>query len=536
MKNITKTLMMSMCLALAGCGLSDPWEEWSDEGKMPADRVVPSEVKETLCSAEGWKMTYQEVDFYYSFDENGTVTCNSNLFVDQTLTSYHFNWTDPSSVILTVEGAGHLASLEENPFGNDIVITDYSSESIACTDESGTVSVTMTPVTSADIEAMDTEKWQVRTYLVSEDWWTFNYGGYDFYYKFAEDGTVQCNSNIPQQASSSTYAFSGTVDDLVLTINGGGHISYLPEESRIEAFNVGASSATEIELTPVSSQASLKFVPATDAKVEEVDENKGASLVSNAFVQNNYHYGVVRNSDGLFLAHYVAEYENDGITTELGNVEFDVLYDRKLTHKTVSVASVESDGTINFSEPVSINGTEVSSMVYNTADNTLSVGEMHVTSNIDAADWFINDFKTYVIIPGENRGDAEESLMSEIKTAADKGWGKWEISDRDNRPLICTGRTWVCFYGSAQAKPEDIRTDEKDKIKFPLYETDGIRGFSSKDEAAIAEVEGLAPNLLDVFFDSEWYVILEGEKNADNSQLYLISSDTDKWFKADRDM
>ena len=327
MKNITKTLMMSMCLALAGCGLSDPWEEWSDEGKMPADRVVPSEVKETLCSAEGWKMTYQEVDFYYSFDENGTVTCNSNLFVDQTLTSYHFNWTDPSSVILTVEGAGHLASLEENPFGNDIVITDYSSESIACTDESGTVSVTMTPVTSADIEAMDTEKWQVRTYLVSEDWWTFNYGGYDFYYKFAEDGTVQCNSNIPQQASSSTYAFSGTVDDLVLTINGGGHISYLPEESRIEAFNVGASSATEIELTPVSSQASLKFVPATDAKVEEVDENKGASLVSNAFVQNNYHYGVVRNSDGLFLAHYVAEYENDGITTELGNVEFDVLYD-----------------------------------------------------------------------------------------------------------------------------------------------------------------------------------------------------------------
>ena len=46
----------------------------------------------------------------------------------------------------------------------------------------------------------------------------------------------------------------------------------------------------------------------------------------------------------------------------------------------------------------------------------------------------------------------------------------------------------------------------------------------------------LAPNLLDVFFDSEWYVILEGEKNADNSQLYLISSDTDKCFKADRDM
>ena len=202
----------------------------------------------------------------------------------------------------------------------------------------------------------------------------------------------------------------------------------------------------------------------------------------------------------------------------------------------IAYATDLESGDLLESEPVSINGTEVSSMVYNTADNTLSVGDMHVTSNIDAADWFINDFKTYVIIPGENRGDAEESLMSEIKTAADKGWGKWEISDRDNRPLICTGRTWVCFYGSAQAKPEDIRTDEKDKIKFPLYETDGIRGFSSKDEAAIAEVEGLAPNLLDVFFDSEWYVILEGEKNADNSQLYLISPDTDKWFKADRDM
>lgn len=67
MKNIAKTLMMSFCAVLAGCGMTDPWEEWSDEGQFPEDRMVPSEVKAALCAADGWKMTYNNVNFYYAF-------------------------------------------------------------------------------------------------------------------------------------------------------------------------------------------------------------------------------------------------------------------------------------------------------------------------------------------------------------------------------------------------------------------------------------------------------------------------------------
>lgn len=546
MKTVKTLIMTVFCLSVAGCGLSDPWRDWEDAGTMPEDRLLPSEIKETLCSAEGWRLTYDNRDFYFQFSEDGNVVCNSDFFQNAVTTSYHLDWDTPEEVYVVITGGGHFSYLDDNVFGETLVITSFGDNEMTCRYENGTEEYTMTAVSDADIQTMNDTKWSVRTILASADWWTFTYDGYDFYYKFSEDGTVECNSNIPQQASSTTYSFSGTVEDMVLTISGGGHISYLPEEYHVESFNVVSSSSSEIQLTTVPSGISLVFTPVSDTDVEAVEVQKGAALVENAFVQNGFSHGVVRNADGGFLAHFTVDYTADGITTTLEQFNFNVLYNRVLSHKTVSVSSVEADGTITFSEPVSVNGTDVSSIVYNTSDNTVTAGEMNITANTGMADWIVSDFKTYVLRPSalENRGDMEQTMMDIFNEHSDT-WDKLELSDRSNRPFIYTpkngnlgGRTWTCFYAANSDPLDGIKTDEPDRIRFdrPYSRVVDINGGAIPENFQ-AEIAEFYPVIMDAFYHADGlYVILEGERNADNSQLYLISPTTDKWFKMDRDI
>ena len=42
-------ILMALCLTLSGCGMTDVWKDWENEGQMSDDRLRPSEVK-TLFS------------------------------------------------------------------------------------------------------------------------------------------------------------------------------------------------------------------------------------------------------------------------------------------------------------------------------------------------------------------------------------------------------------------------------------------------------------------------------------------------------
>ena len=79
MKKIRYTLLASCLFALCGCGTTDVWKDWEDQGTMNEEtRLRPSEVKKLLCAADGWKLSYEGVDFYLQFDENGNVITNTN--------------------------------------------------------------------------------------------------------------------------------------------------------------------------------------------------------------------------------------------------------------------------------------------------------------------------------------------------------------------------------------------------------------------------------------------------------------------------
>lgn len=69
MKKLIYIMLSLCCLVFYSCGMTEPWKDWEHEGDMSADRLRPSEVKELLCAADGWKMIYQGVTFYFQFDE-----------------------------------------------------------------------------------------------------------------------------------------------------------------------------------------------------------------------------------------------------------------------------------------------------------------------------------------------------------------------------------------------------------------------------------------------------------------------------------
>lgn len=78
MKKLIYIMLSLCCLVFYSCGMTEPWKDWEHEGDMSADRLRPSEVKELLCAADGWKMIYQGVTFYFQFDEEGNVASDSD--------------------------------------------------------------------------------------------------------------------------------------------------------------------------------------------------------------------------------------------------------------------------------------------------------------------------------------------------------------------------------------------------------------------------------------------------------------------------
>ena len=56
MKKLIYIILSLCCLVFYSCGMAEPWIDCGLEGDMSADRLRPSEVKELLCAADGWKM------------------------------------------------------------------------------------------------------------------------------------------------------------------------------------------------------------------------------------------------------------------------------------------------------------------------------------------------------------------------------------------------------------------------------------------------------------------------------------------------
>lgn len=156
MKKLTY-ILLTLCLTLYSCGMTDVWKEWENEGKMSPDRLKPSEVKKALCAAEGWKINYEGHICYFQFDENGTVITDTDksILEDKVESDYHLDFDGEKVVLLTMSGAlKYLPGSPEETFA----ITDISDREIVMTGRTDARELNFVPVTTAELKANENDK------------------------------------------------------------------------------------------------------------------------------------------------------------------------------------------------------------------------------------------------------------------------------------------------------------------------------------------------------------------------------------------
>lgn len=153
MKKLTYILTALCLMFLYSCGTTDVWKEWESEGMPSPDRLKPSEVKNVLYAADGWKLNYRGHDFYFQFFEDGTVIANSDTSIEEatTYTTYHFDSRGNDLVALTIEGGGHLSTLTDGS-EDTYLISDIAENKITCTGEKNGVAMNLSAVTATEID------------------------------------------------------------------------------------------------------------------------------------------------------------------------------------------------------------------------------------------------------------------------------------------------------------------------------------------------------------------------------------------------
>ena len=121
MKKLIYIMLSLCCLIFYSCGMTEPWKDWEHEGDMSADRLRPLEVKELLCAADGWKMIYQGVTFYFQFDEEGNVASDSDetLLKNEVGTDYSLDFQG-EKVVFAYLAEWRNATIFERKLGDDI--------------------------------------------------------------------------------------------------------------------------------------------------------------------------------------------------------------------------------------------------------------------------------------------------------------------------------------------------------------------------------------------------------------------------------
>ncbi len=154
-------IILTLCLALSSCGMTDVWKDWENEGTMSEDRLRPSEVKALLCSGDGWKMTYEGTTFFFQFTEGWNVTSDTDETMLQSAveTDYYLDYEGEDRVLLTIVGNGMLQYLSENT-ESTLVITSYSDSEIRATGQENGLEMILTPATTAEMQQAQEAKRQ----------------------------------------------------------------------------------------------------------------------------------------------------------------------------------------------------------------------------------------------------------------------------------------------------------------------------------------------------------------------------------------
>ena len=136
----------------------NPYEKWEDEGLHAEDRLLPSLLKETLCSEEWWKATYDGKDLYFNFEEEGMAVSSSSLNEAPINTAYHLNWVGDYAVEILFDKDTHMSFMSEGYKERVIVVTSMDAGRIVAKGKQNGQEIILNPADEDEYEAMEAHK------------------------------------------------------------------------------------------------------------------------------------------------------------------------------------------------------------------------------------------------------------------------------------------------------------------------------------------------------------------------------------------
>ncbi len=370
---------------------------------------------------------------------------------------------------------------------------------------------------------------EVKSVLCAAEGWKLNYLGHDFYFQFFEDGTVIANSDTSiEEATTYTSCHFNTQGDhlIALTIDGGGHLSALPESLSESTYLISAVTDSRISCIGENTGVDMSMVSVTMDELNAQLKAKANLLMLLNMKKKGFMNGVVRNADGTFAAHYA-------ISSSESKIRFISIEDRIAVHQE---ADFIIDGSSFSFSGITLAGQNVTKLTYsNTGEGSAKLEGTYglkITSNKDITTYFEgSSYTTYEI--SKSKGDAKKELREELSWSS---ISTVEINNRLGRPVVvclngANGYGGYIFYWAGQeGQSATFTKNELDRVYFDIFLTQGLWGGT--EQGINATNQALSKFLAAWFHPDGLYMVEEivGSKNY----IYFLSPTTDNWFKIER--
>jgi len=375
---------------------------------------------------------------------------------------------------------------------------------------------------------------ELKDVLCATDVWKMDYQGITFYFQFKEDGTVISSPGEPyylQEDVVSSYAldYNGNTK-VLLTIDGSGALKYL--ENEIEStYIISAFSSDKITATGWAKGNEMNLIPAsatewnTLIEARETKQEKYRNIIE--ALKGNSCYGVLRNSDKAFLAHYKI------FGKTLNQITFTYFEEKELKHVTlglsITLGNNDSEGVLEFSSR-RFNGNEISKIYFEPSNKEMSAdgGLIVDNDNWAATDFYQGEYRPMhkIQFGGNPYGDATPRLIDELKKAQ---VGEIDLDDRGSRNIIfCSSGgpfQWVGYKGN-------LERDENQPGRVYFHREDPYYPVGSGNGSDY--IQENCTEFLSSFFDSDGFFVIR-DQSIPLGYLYMLSPTKDIWFQWQHD-
>ncbi len=270
---------------------------------------------------------------------------------------------------------------------------------------------------------------------------------------------------------------------------------------------------------------------------EDDIQSLGTKVVWSAFIQNGADSGVLRDSEGKFVARYALD--RASVSIELTWIDSEGTRDAR--HEIKAVTPVNNTDTYVMKwEPVTVNGQQCSSITYSTASGTAAfdVSDWTVDEHISAIPDFVNGASKHYWLGGKSEaGEAHPDLWSVLVNENFKDIYFYPYADdiplqvRAYMDASHSSYANYLFVNDYYSDPKSPRTDtDGDWIRFYASQQGDFTKRATGEDSQLYSLTQMATDLkafTDFYFHEDGlYVIPDSDGN-----IFLISASTKLWVK-----